>query len=242
VLFGLRRELLPHVLFPVGAFTKAEIRTRARALGLPVHDKPDSQEICFVPGDDYLEFVRTRRPERETAGVIVDEEGTVLAEHAGIEAYTIGQRRGLGIAVGAPRYVVAIEPMSRTVTVGPRGSLERMVLEAGSMNWQGPVPTGPTRCRAQIRARHGAALATVEPLWERTPFRGAKGDDEGSGPSHPDRVCVRFDAPQSAITPGQAVTLYEDDLVLGGGWIERAIDPAPTAVPDSQDQPESTRW
>jgi tRNA-specific 2-thiouridylase len=221
VLFGLRRELLPHVLFPVGEFPKTEIRARARALGLPVHDKPDSQEICFVPGDDYLEFVRTRRPERETAGMIVDEDGAVLAEHAGIEAFTIGQRRGLGIAVGAPRYVVSIEPASRTVTVGPRGSLERMGLEAAAMNWQGPAPTGPTLCRAQIRAQHRAVAATVEPLGE-------------CSPGHPDRVRVHFEAPQSAITPGQVVTLYEDDLVLGGGWIERAIDPAGIRAPDSQ--------
>jgi tRNA-specific 2-thiouridylase len=222
VLFGLRGELLPHVLFPVGEFAKVEIRARARALGLPVHDKPDSQEICFVPSDDYLEFVRSRRPQRATAGAIVDEEGTILAEHSGIEAFTIGQRRGLGIAVGVPRYVVAIEPASRTVTVGPRSSLERIGLEAGSMNWQGPAPIGPTPCRAQIRAQHRAVAATVEPL-------------PGCSPSHPDRVRVRFDTPQSAITPGQVVTLYEDDLVLGGGWIEQAIDPEATSAPDSQD-------
>src|SRR5262249_10546233 len=102
VLSGLSRALLPHVLFPVGEFPKSEIRARARALGLPVHDKPDSQEICFVPGDDYLEFVRQRRPRRDTAGVIVAEDGTLLAEHSRIEAFTIGQRRGLGLAGRTP--------------------------------------------------------------------------------------------------------------------------------------------
>jgi tRNA-specific 2-thiouridylase len=123
VLFGLRRELLPHVLFPVGGYTKAQIRAIAREHGLPVHDKPDSQDICFVPDDDYLAFVRERRPLRETAGPIVDLEGTVVGQHAGIEAFTIGQRRGLGVTFGSPRYVVAIEPLSGTVTVGTKRHL-----------------------------------------------------------------------------------------------------------------------
>lgn len=204
VLSGLRRELLEHVLFPVGGFPKAEIREQARRLGLPVHDKPDSQEICFVPDDDYLGFVRGRRPERgDTGGAIVDEQGTVLGRHEGIEAFTIGQRRGLGVALGEPRYVVQIEPAARTVTIGRRESLERPGLIASRFNWQGPEPSGPTPCLAQIRARHQAVPATVEPL----PDRGAH---------------VVFDVPQPAVTPGQVVTLYQDDLVLGGGWIERA--------------------
>jgi tRNA-specific 2-thiouridylase len=205
VLFGLRRELLPHVLFPVGEFPKATIREMARTLGLPVHDKPDSQEICFVPDDDYLEFVRARRPDVDTSGPIVDEQGGVLARHSGIEGFTIGQRRGLGIAVGEPRYVVQIEPSTRTVTVGRRESLEKRGLEASRFNWQGPVPEAPLECLAQIRAQHRAVPARVEPL----------GDD---------RARVVFDVPQTAVTPGQVVTLYQDDLVLGGGWIDRAID------------------
>ncbi|HEV3164734.1 MAG TPA: tRNA 2-thiouridine(34) synthase MnmA, partial [Isosphaeraceae bacterium] len=164
VLFGLRRELLPHVAFPIGHYPKAQIRTIARDLGLPVHDKPDSQEICFVPSDDYLEFVRARRPGLDTTGSIVDEDGTTLGRHAGIEGFTIGQRRGLGIAVGEPRYVVQIEPESRNITVGPRAALDRDGLEASRCNWQGPEPSGPTRCLAQIRAQHRAVAATVEPL------------------------------------------------------------------------------
>jgi tRNA-specific 2-thiouridylase len=204
VLFGLRRELLPNVLFPVGGFAKAEIRSIAREHGLPVHDKPDSQEICFVPDDDYLTFVRERRPERETAGLIVDEKGNVLGEHKGIEAFTIGQRRGLGVALGSPRYVVQIEPLSRTVTVGKKESLEKSGLVATRFNWQGIAPAGPTACLAQIRAQHRAVPATVEAL--------------------PDaRALVTFETPQSAISPGQAVTLYQGDLVFGGGWIEQAI-------------------
>jgi tRNA-specific 2-thiouridylase len=205
VLFGLRRELLPHVLFPVGGFTKPEIRAIARERGLPVHDKPDSQEICFVPGDDYLAFVRERRPERDTAGSIVDETGNVLGEHSGIEAFTIGQRRGLGIAVGAPRYVVSIEPLSRTVTVGRKASLEKTGLFASRFNWHVDRPEQPIACLAQIRARHRAVPATVTALAE-------------------NRALVRFEMAQSAITPGQGVTVYQDDLVLGGGWIDEAID------------------
>jgi tRNA-specific 2-thiouridylase len=204
VLFGLRPDLLPHVLFPVGDYPKAEIRAIARAQGLPVHDKPESQEICFVPDDDYLAFVRQRRPERDTAGPLVDEDGNVLGTHAGIEGFTIGQRRGLGMAFGSPRYVVQIEPATRTVTVGRRGSLERIGLEAARFNWQGPVPDGAVPCLAQIRARHSAVAATIEAL-----------------PDHQARVL--FQSPQTAVTPGQVVTVYQEDKVLGGGWIERAV-------------------
>lgn len=204
VLFGLRPELLPHVLFPVGDLTKAAIREIALDRGLPVHDKPESQEICFVPDDDYLGFVRQRRADHDTSGPIVDEHGQTVGTHSGIEGYTIGQRRGLGVAVGEPRYVIQIEPLTRTVSIGPRTALERTGLEAVRFNWQGPCPDGPQSCFAQIRARHQAVSATVEPL------------DAG-------RVRVMFGLPQPAVTPGQVVTLYQDNLVLGGGWIDRAI-------------------
>ncbi len=205
VLFGLRRELLRHVLLPVGGHSKAEIRSIARDLDLPVHDKPDSQEICFIPDDDYLGFVRGRRPGLETSGAIVDEDGTSLGRHGGIEGFTIGQRRGLGIALGEPRYVVQIEPTSRTVTVGRRSSLEKAGLEASKFNWHVDAPDGPTRCLAQIRARHRAVPALVEPL------------EDG-------RARVVFDEPQSAVTPGQVVAIYDGDILLGGGWIDRALD------------------
>ncbi|MGC8641155.1 MAG: tRNA 2-thiouridine(34) synthase MnmA, partial [Isosphaeraceae bacterium] len=209
VLFGLCPQLLPHVLFPVGDYAKAEIRAIAREQGLPVHDKPESQEICFVPDDDYLTFVRQRRPEHDSSGPIVDEDGQVVGTHQGIEGFTIGQRRGLGIALGEPRYVVQIEPLTRTVTIGRRESLERAGLEAGRFNWQGPEPREPVRCMAQIRSRHEAVPAMVEPL--------------------PDgRARVFFDSPQSAVTPGQVVTVYQNSLVLGGGWIERAVCEEPT--------------
>jgi tRNA-uridine 2-sulfurtransferase len=204
VLFGLKRALLPHVRFPVGEFPKAQIREIAREAGLPVHDKPDSQEICFVPDDDYVGFVHERRPGRELAGEIVDETGKTLGRHGGIEQFTIGQRKGLGIALGEPRYVVQISPETHTVTIGPRQALERAGLEASRFNWQVTVPDGPIACMAQIRARHQAVPARAELV--------------GNG-----RVRVWFETPQQAVTPGQAVTLYDGDLVLGGGWIDRGI-------------------
>ena len=207
VLFGLRRELLPHVLFPIGGYSKAEIRAIARESDLPVHDKPDSQEICFIPDDDYLGFVKGRRPGLETSGPIVDEDGKPLGTHDGVEGFTIGQRRGLGIAVGQPRYVVRIETASRTVTVGHRSSLEKAGLEASNFNWHVEPPDAPLSCLAQIRARHQAVPAVVELL------------EDG-------RARVLFDQPQSAVTPGQVVAVYSGDLLLGGGWIDRALDSA----------------
>lgn len=207
VLFGLPRELLPRVLLPVGGHRKGAIRELARSLGLPVHDKADSQEICFVPDDDYLAFVRDRRPARETAGVIRDVvTGAEIGRHDGHEAFTIGQRRGLGVpAAGEPRYVVAIEPSTRTVSIGPREKLLRPGLLASRFNWQAERPEEAIRCQAQIRARHRAVAAEARVL-------------EGG------RVAVRFEQPQPAVAPGQVVTLYQDDLVLGGGWIDRALD------------------
>lgn len=201
VLFGLRRELLRKVLLPVGEYPKAEIRELARSLDLPVHSKPDSQEICFIPDDDYLGFVRRRRPDLNNAGPIVDEDGRELGRHSGIEGFTIGQRKGLGIAVGEPRYVVQIEPESKTVRVGSRTALEKGELEASRFNWQVEPPTETRPCLAQIRAQHRAVEAEVEPLADQ-------------------RVRVRFETPQPAVTPGQVVTLYDGERVLGGGWID----------------------
>ncbi len=146
VLSGLRRDVLEHVLLPVGGFSKAEIRAIARDAGLPVHDKPDSQEICFVPDDDYLNFVRARRPDLGQGGAIVDESGETLGAHGGVEGFTIGQRRGLGIAVGEPRFVVQIEPSTRTVTVGPPG---------------GSRAAGPRSCAIQLADRSARGTARL---------------------------------------------------------------------------------
>ena len=207
VLFGLRADLLSKVRLPIGELTKSEVRAHALERGLPVHDKPDSQEICFIPSGDTAEFVRSRRPDRgETSGPILDESGVEVGRHPGFEAFTIGQRRGLGVAVGTPRYVVEIAPASRTVTIGPRDALGRVGLEASGFNWQVPEPDGPIACRAQIRAHHAPAPATATPV-------------EGE----PGRVVVRFDTPQTAVAPGQVVAVYDDVLLLGGGWIDRAL-------------------
>ncbi len=205
VLFGLGRELLEHILLPVGGYPKPEIRAMARTLDLPVHEKPDSQEICFVPDNNYLGFVRKRRPDADTSGPILDENDQELGQHQGIEGFTIGQRRGLGIAFGEPRYVVQIEPASKAVRLGTRQALEKVGLIADRVNWQIEPPTDSIPCKAQIRARHRAVPARVEPL-------------EGSS------IRVWFEEPQIAVTPGQIVTLYDDNLVLGGGWIEAPIE------------------
>jgi tRNA-specific 2-thiouridylase len=204
VLSGLRSEMLPRILFPVGELPKSEVREIARTQRLPVHDKPESQDICFVPDGNYLEMVHRLRPGRATHGPIVDQEGRHLGTHPGIEGFTIGQRRGLGVALGTPHYVVQIEPATRTVTVGPRQALDRSGLVATRFNWQGPIPDRPLPCLAQIRAQHQAVEATVEPLG-------------------PEEARVIFQRPQPAVAPGQIVTVYQEDLVLGGGWIEQAI-------------------
>lgn len=204
VLFGLRRSLLKHILFPVGGFRKDEIRALARGAGLSVAEKPDSVEICFVPDNDHGEFIRGRRPNHTTAGAIVDTAGHVLATHSGIENFTIGQRKGLGFAAGQRRYVLDIVQSENTIIVGDRDELMSTELVASRVNWLCDVESeSPVACQAKIRYRHMAAAASVVPL----PGEGAR---------------VTFDAPQSAITPGQAVVFYHGDRVLGGGWIEKA--------------------
>jgi tRNA-uridine 2-sulfurtransferase len=202
VLFGLRRSLLPHLLFPVGGYRKEQVRSLAREAGLAVHDKPDSVEICFVPDGDHGELIRRRRPELATAGRIVDTSGKVLAEHDGIENFTVGQRKGLGFAAGQRRYVLRIVPATNEVVVGDRDELLASGLIASRVNWLLDVPPAePLPCQAKIRYRHAAAPATVTAL----PDGGAR---------------VEFAEPQSAVTPGQAVVFYDGPRVLGGGWIE----------------------
>jgi tRNA-specific 2-thiouridylase len=204
VLFGLRRVVLPHLLFPIGGYCKDEVRALARAAGLGVADKPDSVEICFVPDGDHGALVRRRRPEPATAGKIVDAAGRVLAEHGGIENFTIGQRKGLGYAAGERRYVLRIVPGANEVVVGRREDLLAPGLIASGVNWLIEPPAGPLPCAAKVRYRHTAAPATVTAL----PDGGAR---------------VEFAEPQSALTPGQAVVFYDGPHVLGGGWIERPL-------------------
>jgi tRNA-uridine 2-sulfurtransferase len=205
VLFGLNREILPHLLLPVGAYTKAEVRNMARENGLGVHDKPDSVEICFVPDGDHAALIHRRHPERHTAGQIVDSSGQVLAEHDGIERFTVGQRKGLGFAAGERRYVLEIIPSRNEVVVGTRDELLSSGLIASRINWLlTETPSAPLACSAKIRYRHTAVPAVVEPL----PGGGAQ---------------VTFSEAQSAVTPGQAVVFYDGPRVLGGGWIEEPV-------------------
>jgi len=200
VLFGLDRELLSRVQFPVGEYNKTEIRDIAREVGCRLAEKPDSQEICFVPDQDYAGFIRRYRGEFETAGEIVDTEGNVVGQHAGYEQFTIGQRKGLGIAFGTPRYVVSINANSKQVVIGERDDLACHELAADRLNWLIEAPPGKFRCRAKIRYLHQPAEAEVEI-------------------TAADRMTVRFDEPQYGVAPGQAVVCYDGDRVLGGGWI-----------------------
>ena len=205
VLHGIGREVLPHLLFPVGSYTKPQVRAIAREAGLlGVADKPDSVEICFVPGGDHTEVVRRRRPAVAAAGVIAERDGTVLGTHDGIDRFTVGQRKGLGVAAGRRRFVLEIVPETNTVVVGDPEDLLACGLVASRVNWLADPPAGPLKCTAKIRYRHAGVAATVTAL--------ADGGAE-----------VRFAQPQPAVTPGQAVAFYDGTRVLGGGWIERAV-------------------
>jgi tRNA-specific 2-thiouridylase len=202
VLFGLRQEQLRHLLLPVGESTKPEIRAIARRLGLSVADKPDSQEICFVPRGHYMDVVGRRRPEAVRPGPILDRAGRQLGTHRGLGRFTIGQRRGLGVAEGRPLYVTALDPKRNAVIVGASSDLLAAEVTARQLNWiAGPPPIGAVRVTARVRhgAQEAPATAWVDPT-------GA--------------LRVRFDEPQRAAAPGQAVTLYDGELVLGGGVIE----------------------
>ena len=201
-LFSLTQEQLARAAFPIGTLRKPEVRAEARRLGLTVAEKPDSQEICFVPHGDYAAFVEGQAPGVVERGAIVDEGGRVVGHHEGVHRFTIGQRKGLGISAPAPLYVLKIEAATGTVTVGPRGSLERTTLTASGVNWiAGDPPAAWLPVSAQIRHRHRAAPGRVRALEDH-------------------RAELEFDTPQPAITPGQAVVFYDGDLVAGGGWID----------------------
>ncbi|WP_146573828.1 tRNA 2-thiouridine(34) synthase MnmA [Botrimarina hoheduenensis] len=205
VLAGIGRQLLPRMLLPVGGFQKAEIRQMAERIGLRVAQKKDSQEICFVTQGRYDEFVKRRLGDEDRSGEIVTTDGSVVGEHAGIDGFTIGQRKGLGVALGKPAFVVRIEPDTRRVVLGERADLDRTELTAEKANWLVDLPSEvPLRCLAQIRYNAPATPATLE--------LGTEG-----------RFRVVFDTPAQGVTPGQAVVCYaeaEPDRVLGGGWIE----------------------
>ncbi len=201
VLFGVRREVLGRLRLPVGEYRKPEIRRLAARAGLPVADKPDSQEVCFVPDDDHARLVREHRPGTDTSGEIVTTDGVVVGQHPGLEHFTIGQRKGLRVAFGQRRYVVRLEPGTRRVVVGTAEELARLELTAAESNWLVDPPSQPLACQVKIRYRSPAVAAVVYPL----PYG---------------RFRVVFDRACYGVAPGQAAVCYQGDQVLGGGWIE----------------------
>jgi tRNA-specific 2-thiouridylase len=205
-LFGLTQEQLAHTLFPLGSLPKPEVRALARQHGLALAEKPDSQEICFIPGGDYKQFLTAYLEEQgqrlpETAGELVASDGEVLGRHEGISNFTVGQRKGLGVSSHTPLYVLQIDPASHRVTVGADEELATRTLRARGLNWISISElTAPMRVRIKIRHRHEPAWATLEPVAA-------------------NEVLATFDDPQRAVTPGQSAVFYDGDEVVGGGWI-----------------------
>jgi len=205
-LFGLTQEQLSHTLFPLGGMTKLEVRELARQFGLVIAEKPDSQEICFVPGGDYKAFIDAYLVEQgdalpDTAGDLVTTDGKVVGEHAGIHNFTVGQRKGLGVATGSPLYVIQIKGDARQVVVGEDKDLySRMLLTHRNNLISVETLDRPMRVLVKIRHRHAGAMAMIE--------------SSGAGV-----IRVTFDESQRAVTPGQAAVFYDGDVVVGGGWI-----------------------
>ncbi len=201
VLFGIKRHYLQRMLLPVGDYEKSEIRRLATKLGMNVADKKDSQEICFVTQGRYDEFVRNHRTENDTAGELVTTDGTVVGQHRGIEGFTVGQRKRLGVALGEPKYVVSIQRDTRRVVLGDRDELARPTLTAAGTNWLVDSAEIPERCEVQIRYNAPPVAATITLLTQQ-------------------RLEAVFDEPQFGVAPGQAVVCYSGERTLGGGWIE----------------------
>jgi tRNA-specific 2-thiouridylase len=200
VLFGVPRARLPRMLLPIGHYRKPEIRRVAAECGIRVAEKPDSQEICFVAPGAHADLVASRRGDADASGQLVTTDGKVVGTHRGIERFTIGQRKGLGVALGEPLYVVRIEAESRRVVIGRRDELARQELTIRDLNWLGPRLRRPLRCSVQIRYNSRALAAQISP------------QADGS-------LRVRFDEPCRGVAPGQAAVCYDGSRVLGGGWI-----------------------
>src|SRR6516162_4669811 len=202
-LFATTRAELDFLRFPMGGFAKRETRALARRFGLAVADKADSQDICFVPQGSYARLVERLRPETAAPGDIVDLAGRVLGHHSGVARFTVGQRKGLGLAAGEPLYVLRLDPGARRVVVGPRAALGQTRASLGEMNWLGPAMTIGMAVEARLRSTQSSVAATLYP-------------ETGSG-----RAELVLGAPVGAVAPGQAAVLYKDERVLGGGWIQR---------------------
>ena len=207
-LFATAREELAFLRFPLGDLTKAETRAEARRLGLPIADKPDSQDVCFVPTGSYASLVERLRPEAGKPGDIVDREGHVLGRHNGIAHFTVGQRRGLGISGGEPLYVLQIDAEQRRVVVGPRAALDQTRVILGNVNWLAAPAADGIAVEAKLRSTQPPVPAKLYP---------------GAAPSE---TVLVLDAPAGAVAPGQAAVLYDADRVLGGGWIRPPPRPA----------------
>ena len=205
-LFGLTQDQLSRTLFPLGEMQKPAVRVMAAEAGLAVAQKSDSQEICFIPGGDYSAFLKAYLDEQgealpNTAGELVSSTGEILGHHQGIQSFTVGQRKGLGLTSADPLYVLAIHPDSHQVTIGADEDLFSRDLHANRLNWISiPTLTEPIRVSIKVRHRHTPAIATLSPI-----------DD--------DHIHARFDEAQRAITPGQSAVFYQEDEVVGGGWI-----------------------
>ena len=213
-LYGLRQDQLTHARFPLGELTKPEVRSVARSLGLATADKPESQEICFVPGGDYRDALRERAGWAPSPGPLVDgDDGDRVGEHDGVAAYTVGQRQGLGVALGAPRYVSRMDPLTNTITLGRREDLETTTVELERATFVAGQAPGD-EFRAEVRIRHRA-----------TPIPATVRSADGASPRQGQWI-IETDTPVWAAAPGQAAVLYDGDVVLGGGRIARS---APTA-------------
>ena len=202
MLAGLQQGQLARALFPLGELRKEAVRRMARDRGLPVHERPESQDICFLPGRDHRALLRQRLGDRIEPGPILDTAGHVVGEHPGCQCFTIGQRRGLRVALGEPRYVVRIDRAANAVVIGTRDEVLCRSLTVSQLNWVSiPSQTAPFDALVQIRYHHTPAPARVEP-----------------GPNRSARIA--FAHPQPAVTPGQLAALYHADRLLAGGWIE----------------------
>ena len=201
IMFGVAGERLSKLLFPVGEYDKNTIRDIAKNTGFDFSKIRESQEICFVPDQQHVAFIRTYGRPKDTSGKIVTTEGQFIIAHDGFEQFTIGQRKGMKIGLGGRRYVVRIDAETRDVVVGTRENLLQSELVASGVNWLIAKPQKPFPCRVKIRYRSPAVEALVTPLPD-------------------DRFHVRFDSPREAITPGQVAACYLDDRIIGGGWIQ----------------------